>query len=222
MKTKRDRFLEFVLRQPVGLVLLVCMLPFLASAVAVLGYQDYQVISTPGNPASGYQRFFAGSSGVLNCLTSSGANCLPGFTNPMTTAGDTIYGGSSGTPTRLGAGTSGYFLQTQGSGSPPQWAPAGTTLTVASGTSALGTTAISSGACASTVTTSASGVATTDNIMADFNANPTGTTGYAPSTSGMLTVIKWPTSGNVNFAVCNNTGSSITPGAVTLNWRVVR
>jgi hypothetical protein len=26
----------------------------------------------------------------------------------------------------------------------------------------------------------------------------------------------------VNFKVCNNTGTSITPGAITLNWRVVR
>ena len=96
------------------------------------------------------------------------------------------------------------------------------TVTIANGTSALGTSAISSGACASTVTTAASGVATTDDIIADFNASPLSTTGYSASASGMLTIIKWPTSGDVNFAVCNNTGSSITPGAVTLNWRVVR
>jgi hypothetical protein len=43
--------------------------------VQVLGYQDLQVISTPGNPASGFVRFF-GASGGLNCLTSSGGNCL--------------------------------------------------------------------------------------------------------------------------------------------------
>ena len=41
-------------------------------------------------------------------------------------------------------------------------------------------------------------------------------------TTGMLTIIPYPTSGNVNFKVCNNTGSSITPEAITLNWRVVR
>jgi hypothetical protein len=98
----------------------------------------------------------------------------------------------------------------------------GTTQTIASGTSALGTGAISSGACASAVTTSATGVATTDAIIASFNSDPTATTGYSPSTSGMLTIITYPTTGNVNFKVCNNTSSSITPGAVTLNWRVVR
>lgn len=96
------------------------------------------------------------------------------------------------------------------------------TVTIANGTSALATGAITSGTCATVVTTTATGTATTDNIMADFNADPTSTTGYAPSSSGMLTIIKYPTSGNVNFKVCNNTTSSITPGAVTLNWRVVR
>jgi len=44
--------------------------------------------------------------------------------NPMTTQGDLIYGGASGAPTRLAAGTSGYVLSTLGSGSAPQWIPA--------------------------------------------------------------------------------------------------
>jgi hypothetical protein len=100
--------------------------------------------------------------------------------------------------------------------------PTTITGTIASGTSALGTSAISSGTCATVVTTSATGVATTDNIQADFNADPTGVTGYTPATSGSLSIIKYPTANNVNFKVCNNTGTSITPGAITLNWRVVR
>lgn len=107
-------------------------------------------------------------------------------------------------------------LQTTGCG-----AGSGTT-TIANGTAALGTSAIASAACATVVTVSATGVATTDNIMADFNADPTSTVGYIPSASGMLTIIKYPTTNNVNFKVCNNTGGSITPGAVTLNWRVTR
>ena len=37
--------------------------------------------------------------------------------NPMTTAGDIIYGGASGAPTRLGIGTDGYVL-TVASGAP--------------------------------------------------------------------------------------------------------
>ena len=94
------------------------------------------------------------------------------------------------------------------------------TLTIASGTATMGTSAIASSACATVVTVAATGVATTDNIMADFNADPTATTGYIPG--AMLSIIKYPTTNNVNFKVCNNTIASITPSAVTLNWRVVR
>ncbi len=95
--------------------------------------------------------------------------------------------------------------------------------TIASGTSALGTSAISSGACATVVTTTATGTATTDVIQWVFNADPTSTTGYAASANGGLHIIAYPTSNNVNFKVCNDTASSITPGAtVTLNWRVAR
>lgn len=94
--------------------------------------------------------------------------------------------------------------------------------TIASGAKALATSAIASGACSSAQTDTATGALTTDAIAATFNADPTGVTGYAPSTSGMLTILPYPTADTVNFKVCNNTGSSITPGAITLNWRVVR
>jgi len=96
------------------------------------------------------------------------------------------------------------------------------TYTVASGTSALGTGAISSATCATVVTTSATGTATTDVIDWGFNGDPTAVTGYVPLTTGMLTIISYPTADNVNFKVCNNTSSSITPGAITLNWKVTR
>jgi hypothetical protein len=98
---------------------------------------------------------------------------------------------------------------------------------IGASTATLGTSAISSGACASVVTVSSTGVATTDTITWVPNANlmdpSTGVTGYKASASGMLTVQAYPTSNNVNFLVCNNTGASITPGsAVVLNWAVYR
>lgn len=93
---------------------------------------------------------------------------------------------------------------------------------IASGTSALDTSAISSGACATVVTTSATGTLTTDAFSAVFNADPSGVTGYAPTVNGMLTILAYPTANNVNFKSCNNTNSSITPGAITLNWIVTR
>jgi len=97
----------------------------------------------------------------------------------------------------------------------------GVPLTIA-GTSALGTSAIASGACATTVTTTATDTATTDVVNWGFNGDPTSTTGYSPTANGMLTIISWPSANNVNFDVCNLTAASITPGSVTLNWRVIK
>lgn len=93
---------------------------------------------------------------------------------------------------------------------------------VASGTTALATGAIANGACATT-TTAATGALTTDNMAADFNADPSAVTGYTPAAGAQgLTIYKFITSGNVNYRVCNFTAAPITPGAVTLQWRVIR
>ncbi len=48
--------------------------------------------------------------GILNVPNYTLAG-LGGFVNPMTTAGDIIYGAGAGLPTRLPAGTTGYFLR---------------------------------------------------------------------------------------------------------------
>lgn len=101
-------------------------------------------------------------------------------------------------------------------------AAGGLSTTVASGTSALGTGAISSATCATVVTTSATNTATTDVVWWGFNGDPTGVVGYQPLVAGMLTIVSYPSANNVNFKVCNNTNASITPGAITLNWRVNR
>ena len=94
--------------------------------------------------------------------------------------------------------------------------------TICTGTAALGTSAISSGAAASTVTATCTGLATTDVIELSFNGSPLAVTGYVPSANGMLTIIGWPTSNTINVSVINNTAGSITPGAITLNFRVTR
>jgi hypothetical protein len=96
------------------------------------------------------------------------------------------------------------------------------TQTICSGTIALGTSAIASGAAATTVTATCTGLATTDTMMLSFNGSPLAVTGYVPSASGMLTIIDWPTSNTINVSVVNNTASSVTPGAITLNYRVTR
>lgn len=56
----------------------------------------------------------SGTAASGNVLTASGAGAAawaaPSFTNPMTTKGDVIVGGTSGVPARLGVGTDTYVL----------------------------------------------------------------------------------------------------------------
>lgn len=182
---------------------------------------DLTAVSSPSaiTPTSVMEISIGGSSFKVTIAQLEAA--LAVLTNPMTTLGDVIVGGASGVPERQAVGADGTVLmadstQTYGI----KWGTAART--IASGTASLGTSAIASGGKASTVTVSAPGVLSTDTIVASFNSDPTGVTGYVPSTNGMLTIIPYPSSGNVNFIVANNTGSSITPGAITLNWRVLR
>lgn len=90
-------------------------------------------------------------------------------------------------------------------------------VTFASGTTAMGTAAIASGACSTTVTVATTSIATSDTIPFSLNAAPTGTNMYS-----WLVVYSWPTSGNVNFAVCNPSAASRTPTAMSLVWHVYR
>ena len=90
------------------------------------------------------------------------------------------------------------------------------------GSQALGTSAISSGTCTSATTITATGLATTDIINWQFNADVTGVTGYTAATTGALRVDVYPTANTINIKQCNPTASSITPGAATINYRVTR
>lgn len=97
----------------------------------------------------------------------------------------------------------------------------GLTSTIFHGTAALGTSAIGSGACATAVNVTAANVATTDVVTAGFAADPTATTGFLPT--AMLTIVPYVASaGNIGIKVCNLTGSSITPSALTINVSAVR
>jgi hypothetical protein len=164
--------------------------------------------------------------------TPSSANLRATLTDETGTGAAYFQGGDIGTPSAgVGTNITGVPISTGVSGlgtgvataaGNNLSAAAGLTTTIASGTAALGTVSIASATCATAVTTVATNVATTDVVTASFNGDPTAVTGYVPSTSGMLSIIGYPTAGNVVFKVCNNTAGSITPGAITLNWRVVR
>lgn len=100
-------------------------------------------------------------------------------------------------------------------------AAGGLTSTIFHGTAALGTSAISAGTCATAVNVTAANVATTDVVTAGFAADPTATTGFLPT--AMLTIVPYVASaGNIGVKVCNLTGSSITPSALTINVSAVR
>jgi hypothetical protein len=70
-------------------------------------------------PAGGKLKFIYDGT---NFQMMSGSGGGSSFTNPMTTAGDIIVGGASGTPARVAAGsTSGYVLTSNGAGVAPSW-----------------------------------------------------------------------------------------------------
>lgn len=96
------------------------------------------------------------------------------------------------------------------------------TATIASGTIALATSAISSGTCATEQTATATNTLTTDAVLASLNQDVSAITGYTAATTGSLRIDVYPKSGQIGLRVCNGTASSITPGAVTLNWKVLR
>jgi hypothetical protein len=70
-------------------------------------------LNIPNYTADGLLPSQTGNSGKY--LTTNGTTVswatISAMTNPMTTQGDTIYGGASGTPTRLALGTTNYILQ---------------------------------------------------------------------------------------------------------------
>ncbi len=174
-----------------------------------------------------------GGAGAAPATTTTGTGILTALgINTGSAGAPVLFNGALGTPTSgtltnatgcaisscvggLGTGIATALAVNTGTAGAPA-------ILIAKGTSAMGTGAISSATCATVVTTAATGTATTDVIDAGFNGDPTAVTGYVPLTTGMLTIIAYPSANNVNFKVCNNTSSSITPGAITLNWKVTR
>lgn len=184
----------------------------LSAALTYGGVALSNAVTGTGNMVLSASPTFTGTP-VLNTPT---ATTLNG--NTFTTGTYTLTGAASkvltfsNTLTFTGTDTSSVAFGTGGTVS----------YLIASGAKALATGAIASAACTSAQTDTATGAATTDVLDASFASDPTGVTGYIPATTGMLTIIAYATSNTANFKVCNNTASSITPGAISLNWKVRR
>ena len=102
--------------------------------------------------------------------------------SPMTTAGDIIYGGTSGAGTRLGVGTAGQVLTVNSGATAPQW----TTL------SGVSVTTFSGGTTGLTPATATAGAITLAGTLAVANGG-TGVT----SSSGASSVVLRDASGNI-------------------------
>jgi hypothetical protein len=93
--------------------------------------------------------------------------------------------------------------------------------TIQGGSQALSTSQIAANSC-NTTAQAATGITTSDVIITNVNGDPTSTTGFTPASSGSLYIWVYPTSGNINWKVCNPTTNPITPGPITMNWKVAR
>ncbi len=85
-----------------------------------LGTQAMTILQTGnvgiGTASPGQKLDVAGGSIRSDTGFCIGSSCITSFfTNPMTTAGDLIYGGTSGTATRLAVGSAGTYLRSNGS-----------------------------------------------------------------------------------------------------------
>jgi hypothetical protein len=95
--------------------------------------------------------------------------------------------------------------------------------TVCHGTVTIPATAIASAA-KSAFTITCTGAVVGDTVSLDFDGgtDPSTLTGFLPSTSGTLTILKSVAANVINIVIENNTASSITPTAFQLDGRVIR
>ena len=169
-------------------------MPIVISGCSVSGYNGEWTIT--GTPTAATFTLYNPATGLG---TPSGCAITPGNDSEATDWANNLasYGDNC---------TSGTLCGIRGVGVPK---------IVASGTSTLGNSAITSGSCATVITTAASGVLTTDRIDWSYAS--------APATAdGLLTLSAFVTSGSVNWKLCNPTASSQTPSGLTVNWGVLR
>lgn len=165
-----------------------------------------------------------GSVTLANTFTGSGGSSLVGSLSPTLTTPNlgtpSAVNLTNGTALPVSTGISGFGTGVATALAVNTGSVGAVSTIIAQGTITLNTTAVASAACSTAQTATATGALTTDDVDASFNADPTSTTGYTPG--AQLSIVTYLTANTFNAKVCNNTGNSITPGAVTLNWKVRR
>ena len=106
------------------LLILFFALPLLTNA-QIVSVQDSSGYLFSVNPLTGTKTQLTipqtGQSGKVLSTDGVRFSWLTPLSNPMTTGGDLIYGGASGTPTRLPNGTANFVLQSNGTTLAPSW-----------------------------------------------------------------------------------------------------
>lgn len=89
-----------------------------------------------------------------------------------------------------------------------------------SGTLAVNFASMATTACSAAITTTLTGVATTDSVLWGFVGDVSATTGYTGTDS--VTVRAYPTANTVNFKACNPTLLTVDPTQINIWWKAVR
>lgn len=190
-------------------------------------------VTATGTPTSGQVAIWTSATAIQG-VTGTGTG------SPVLATSPTITSPNLGTPTTLvltnatglslTAGVTGILpianggtatatpalVAGSGIGVSGSWPNQTIALAIANTTFTNSTTAIAANSCsASASTVTMTGMATTSVIFITPSADASGSVGWG--SSGGLVIDAWPTANTLNYKICNATGSSITPGAVTWN-----
>ena len=155
----------------------------------------------------------------LSPVTAFNLNCFD-TTNTLILPSSVVATNANTVTATFAVSTSGSCTVTTGGNGPA----AGGTTTVGNVTIAVPVTALAANSCDATATTgTVTGAAVaTDTWAASPTGDPTATVGYGGGTSGGITMWLWISANTVNLKRCNQSGASITPGALSLLVKVLR